>query len=141
MRPEELISRNFEKEFIFSASRSSGPGGQNVNKVNTRLELRFNIDVSHLLTPAEKLIISEKLGKRISGEGDLIIISQSERSQFENKRKAVEKFYLLIARALTHKKKRIPTSPGPGAKAKRLDVKRKRSTIKKLRGSESIGED
>jgi ribosome-associated protein len=142
MKTEELKSRNFENEFTFTATRSSGPGGQNVNKVNTRIELRFNIEISVLLTPGEKLMIYEKLGNKISGEGDLIIISQSERSQFENKRKAVEKFYLLIARALTHKKKRIPTSPGAGAKARRLDVKRKRSEIKKLRGgSDSISEE
>jgi ribosome-associated protein len=142
MKPEELKSRHFEKEFIFSATRSSGPGGQNVNKVNTRIELRFNILTSLLLSEAEKQMIAGKLGKKITGEGDIIIVSQTERSQLENKRIAVEKFYILIAKALTKKKRRIPTSPGAGAIARRLEVKRKRSDIKKSRGnSDSLQRD
>jgi len=135
MKPEELITRNFEKEFVFSASRSSGPGGQNVNKVNSRIELRFNVFTSLLLSPAEKLLLSESIVNKLTDNGEIIIISQSERSQFENKRKAVEKFYRLIAKALTVKKKRFPTHPGAGAIARRLSTKRKRSDIKKLRGS------
>jgi ribosome-associated protein len=134
MKPEELISRHFEKEFIFSATRSSGPGGQNVNKVNTRIELRFNIGSSILLSEVEKQTITAKLGKKITADGDIIIISQSARSQLENKRIAIGKFYILIAKALTKRKRRIPTSPGAGAIARRLEVKRKRSEIKKSRG-------
>jgi ribosome-associated protein len=135
MSPEELILRNFENEFSFSATRSSGPGGQNVNKVNTRVELRFNLEASLLLTAREKQLLSEKLVKKITGNGDILIVSQSERSQFDNKRKTIEKFYKLIASALTIRRKRIPTSPRPASVAKRLDEKRKRSEIKKLRGS------
>jgi ribosome-associated protein len=142
MRPEELISRQFEKEFIFSATRSSGPGGQNVNKVNSKIELRFNIIASLLLSEREKQMIAEKLGKKITENGDIIIISQTERSQLENKRKAVEKFYVLVSKALTVRKRRLPTSPGAGAIARRLEVKRKRSEIKKSRGnSDSIQRD
>lgn len=136
MRPEELISRNFENEFTFSATRSSGPGGQNVNKVNTRIELRFNIEKSSLLSAAEKLILNEKLGKKVTGEGDVIIVSQSERSQFENKKRAIEKFYSLLSKALSRRRRRIPTSPGAGAIARRLEGKRKRSEIKKSRGGQ-----
>jgi ribosome-associated protein len=135
MKPEDLISRNFQNEFTFTASKSSGPGGQNVNKVNTRIELRFSIEASLHLSAVEKMMIFERLRSKITGEGDIIIVSQSERSQFENKRKAIEKFYSLIAKTLTVRRKRIPTSPGKGAIAKRLEAKRKRSDIKKSRGS------
>jgi ribosome-associated protein len=108
MKPEDLISRNFQNEFTFTASKSSGPGGQNVNKVNTRIELRFSIEASLLLSAGEKQMIFERLRSKITGEGEIIIVSQSERSQFENKRKAIEKFYSLIAKTLTLRRKRIP---------------------------------
>lgn len=135
MKPEDLISRNFENEFAFSSTRSSGPGGQNVNKVNTKIELRFKISMSLLLTESEKQLLFEKLGKKVTADGDIIIVSQSERSQTGNKKRAVEKFYRLLANALTRRGKRIPTSPGARAIAKRLEAKRKRSEIKKQRGS------
>lgn len=142
MRPEELISRHFEKEFIFSATRSSGPGGQNVNKVNTKIELRFNIGASLLLSESEKMKVTDKLEKKITADGDIIIVSQSARSQLENKRIAIEKFYILLSKALTVKKRRIPTSPGAGAIERRLKLKRNRSEIKKSRGgSDSLQRD
>jgi ribosome-associated protein len=134
MKPEDLISRNFASECVFSASRSSGPGGQNVNKVNTRIELRFNIETSLLLTEEEKKMILERLKEKITRNGDIIFVSQTERTQPGNKRKVLEKFHIVLAKALTPKKKRIPTSAGKAAKAKRLEEKRKRSEIKKSRG-------
>jgi ribosome-associated protein len=141
MSPEELKYRNFENEFSFSATRSSGPGGQNVNKVNTRIELRFSITRSALLTDAEKTLLYEKIGKKITADGDIIIVAQTERSQTENKKRAVEKFYLMLSKALTVRRRRIPTSPGAGAAARRLESKRKRSLIKKLRGGTERGSD
>jgi ribosome-associated protein len=131
---DELISRRFETEFTFTGTRSSGPGGQNVNKVNSRIELRFNIPDSEKLSPLEKDILLQKLEGRINSAGDLLIVSQTERSQLGNKKKAAEKFYSLLSKALTVRRKRIPTSPTPGSKNKRLEVKRNRSSIKKLRG-------
>lgn len=141
-KSEELILRRFESEFIFTGTRSSGPGGQNVNKVNTRIELRFNINASEKLSAREKRMIIEKLYNRINSAGELILISQSERSQPGNKKKAAEKFYSLLSKALTVRAARIPTSPTAKSRADRLDSKKKRSSVKKLRGkSDSLNED
>lgn len=135
MNVPELKSRKLEDECVFKASRSSGPGGQNVNKVSTRIELRFNIPGSSVLSETEKQLISEKLRNRITSEGDLLIVSQSGRSQLINKEKALEKFYQLLSEALTPRKKRIKTTPTEGSKRMRLEAKRIRSLIKRSRTS------
>lgn len=133
MKPEDLHNRNLESGFVFSTSRSSGPGGQNVNKVNTRVELRFNITGTDLFTPAEKDLILEKLKNRINNEGELILSSQSERTQILNKFNVIEKFYHLVSKALTIPASRRATRPTMGSKIERLDNKKKRGSIKKLR--------
>jgi ribosome-associated protein len=135
MKPEDLTERNLEEEFIFTTSRSSGPGGQNVNKVNTKVELRFNVIKSLRLSDSEKQIISEKLRKRINRIGELLIVSQSERSQIKNKKNAIGKFYNLILKALINKTIRIPTKPSGGSKEKRLEGKKRRALIKRTRSS------
>src|SRR5664279_3647285 len=119
-----LRERDFEKEFIFTASRSSGAGGQNVNKVSTKIELRFNVEESLIFSEEEKAIIHSKLGNRISNEGFLIIQCQSSRSQLKNKEESIEKFFQLITKALTPVKKRKKTRPSLASKAKRLDKKK-----------------
>ncbi len=126
-------SRDFSAEFKFSASRSSGPGGQNVNKVSTKMELRFHVASSALLTDDEKLLVAEKLGSRINAAGELVHVSQSERSQLQNKEKVVEKFYLLLTRALTPRKERKPTKPSRASKEERLEDKRQLSEKKERR--------
>jgi len=119
-----IIDRDFYKEFVFTASRSSGPGGQNVNKVSTKVELRFDVFHSDLLSEEEKEILRIRLQKKITAEGDLIIVSQSERTQLKNKEKTIEKFYTLIWKALTPVKKRRPTRPSAASKEKRIKAKK-----------------
>jgi len=120
-------------ELLFSTSRSGGPGGQNVNKVNTKVELRFRIDYAEGLTEIERSKIKVTLKNKINSEGELLIISQSERTQLSNRKKAEEKFYKLIAGALTEKKPRKATRPTLSSKNERLVGKKLRGTIKKLR--------
>ena len=119
-----ITDRDFSKEFIFTASRSSGPGGQNVNKVSTKVELRFDVYHSDLLSEEEKEILRIRLQKKISAEGFLIIVSQSERTQLKNKEKTIEKFHTLIWKALTPVKKRRPTRPSAASKEKRIVAKK-----------------
>lgn len=118
-----LHNRDFSPEFTITASRSSGPGGQNVNKVSTRVELRFDVKKSVLLSADEKEIILLKLQKKINSSGELILMAQTDRSQLKNRDKAVEKFYKLLIKALTPQKKRKPTRPSRAAKEKRLEEK------------------
>jgi len=134
MEFDEPRKRNLEKELIFSASRSSGPGGQNVNKVSSRIELRFNVTDSVFLTDDEKELIFQKLKNRINAEGELILTSQAERSQLKNKEKVRDNFFRLLTRTLTINPPRISTKPSASSKKERLESKRKRSLIKKARG-------
>ena len=106
-----LKNRDFSPELTFSASRSSGPGGQNVNKVNTRVELRFNIEASGLLNNDEKDLIHKKLKNKINAQGELVVSAQRSRSQLQNKEAAAEKFYKLLEKALTPRKKRAIIYP------------------------------
>ncbi len=129
---DEIIKR-LENECAFSATRSSGPGGQNVNKVNTRVELRFAVGGSTIFTEKEKGLIFTKLGNRINSEGELLLFSEEKRSQLANKQKVFERFVLLLKNALTPKKKRIKTRPTESSKQKRLEKKKINSKKKLLR--------
>jgi ribosome-associated protein len=128
-----LQNRDFSNEFTFSASRSSGPGGQNVNKVNSRIELRFPVNQSALLNDYEKVLIFKKLKNRINNEGELLIAAQTDRSQLKNKEDAISKFYELITKALTPRKHRKATRPTLASKEKRLEVKKQQSEKKSQR--------
>lgn len=127
-----LKQRDFYPEFTFTATRSSGPGGQHVNKVSTRVELRFNVKGSALLTREEKEIILLKLAKKINSEGELILVAQKDRSQLKNKEKVIERFYSLLIKAITPEKKRKPTKLPASAIEKRLEDKKLQSE-KKMR--------
>lgn len=133
MTPEELKNRSLENEFIFSTSRSSGPGGQNVNKVSTKVELRFNLNLSTNFFEEEKELIFNKLRNKINKEGEIILVSQSERTQLMNKNAVIEKFFDLVSKALTVPLKRRSTRPTLTSKLKRLESKRNRSELKKQR--------
>jgi ribosome-associated protein len=133
MTVEELKIRINSSEFRYSASRSGGPGGQNVNKVNTKVELRFRVEKSGSLTDNEKQLVITSLKNRITAEGDILIISQSERTQLQNREHAEEIFYRLVSKALTPKPPRKKTRPTSASRQKRLETKKKRSLIKTLR--------
>ncbi len=130
---EFLKKRDFETEFEFIASKSSGPGGQHVNRTNSKVELRFNISTSLILNEEEKNLIIKKLHNKISQDGILQIVSQQYRSQIKNKEKCIEKFYVLLEKGLITPKKRFKTKPTLSSQIKRLEEKKKHSEKKNFR--------
>lgn len=133
MRLSETQKDQIINELKFSATRSGGPGGQNVNKVNTQVELRFSLEDSMHFTEKEKDILKVKLKNRINSEDELILVSSSERSQLKNKQLVTVRFFELIEKALTPQRKRIKTKPTLASKKKRLETKKQLSQKKQLR--------
>jgi len=125
---------DFSKEFEYRTSRSGGPGGQNVNKVSSKVELRFHVNNSELLSEEEKTLLHEKLGNYITQEGYLQITSQTERSQLANKERCIQKFYELLGKAFTKQKARKATKPSKAAHQERIAAKKKLSDKKANRG-------
>ena len=130
----ETLAQDFTPEFQFQASRSGGAGGQNVNKVSTKVELRFNVLTSSLLDDSQKALIQEKLKNQINSECELIIVSQEERTQLRNKNTVIKKFRELLKKVLFIPKKRLKVKPTIAMIAKRLDSKKKLSEKKANRG-------
>ena len=128
-------SKDVTAELQFTASKSGGPGGQNVNKVNSKITLRFDVANSQLLSEEEKEKIKEKLATRITNEGELLISAQSKRTQLQNKEAAIIKFNKLMGKAFARKKFRKATKPTKSSIKKRLNEKKKHSEKKKLRQS------
>jgi len=118
------MQESLKKEISYRTSRSSGAGGQHVNKVSTRVELLFVIEDSKFLSEEDKEIISTKLKARISKEGILTVACEETRSQSRNKEIAFEKFIGLIEDALKPLKKRVPTKRSKGSIEKRLKDKK-----------------
>ena len=121
-------------EISFKTSRSGGKGGQNVNKVSSKVELNWNIQTSALITEEQREILLSKLSHKITKEGVLQIISQADRSQLGNKQLVLEKLDELLDFAFKIIKKRKETKVPRGVKERRLLVKKKKAEIKKLRG-------
>jgi len=122
-----------ENELEFHTSRSSGPGGQNVNKLNTKVAVIVNIPTCSFLTDAQKEIILKKLSSRLTKDNRLIVESQRFRTQRANRDFAIEKLTDVIEAALRTPKKRRPTKPTYSAVQKRLQQKKRRSDVKKQR--------
>jgi ribosome-associated protein len=133
MNIDRLKERGFDKEFVFKASRSAGPGGQNVNKVNSKVELRFDIQKSVALNDIEKQRILSKNSLYLTQSCELVFTAQTNRSQVKNKEEVTEKFFSYLVKVLTVPKKRKPTKPGKNAIEKRLTKKRNLSEIKQRR--------
>ena len=128
-----LNKADLQKEITYKTSRSGGKGGQNVNKVSSKVELLFDIANSDLFTDDDKALLAEKLQNRLNKDGLVQVICDEERSQYLNKEKAVERLIALLGRALQVQKVRKPTKVSKAAKAARLDSKKKQSAKKENR--------
>ena len=124
---------DLSSEMELTTSLSSGKGGQHVNKTETRVELRFNVIHSCLLSDLQRETIIERLQSRISGEGYLRMYAQKHRSQLANRNDVIDRFYQLLAKTLKPRKKRIKTGVPGGQKLLRLDEKKSQSRKKELR--------
>lgn len=133
MTIRKLSAALLQPELEFSASRSSGPGGQNVNKVNSKVTLKFDVGNSIVLSEEEKSTLLTKLASRLSTAGVLILTSQDKRSQLQNKEAALAKLDTLLTKAFVKKKARKATKPSKGSVQKRIKKKKQHSEKKQWR--------
>ncbi|WP_319559697.1 alternative ribosome rescue aminoacyl-tRNA hydrolase ArfB [Marispirochaeta sp.] len=132
----QWIQENGDERF----ARSAGPGGQNVNKLNTKVQLRIAVDQLPGLSEAEIERLKERLGGRIDTSGELLVQAQDSRSQIRNREIAVERALALISGALKVRKPRKATRPSFSAKARRIEHKKARGAVKRQRRPPGIDE-
>lgn len=121
-------------ELSFAFARSGGPGGQNVNKVSSKVELRWTPATSSALSPDDRAWLLGKLGGQLTGDGELVIVSSRTRDQIVNREDATEKLVALVRAALHRPKPRRKTKPSRAARERRLGSKRHRAAVKSSRG-------
>jgi ribosome-associated protein len=131
-----IDEKDLDERFV----RASGPGGQNVNKVSTAVELRFNIDASSL-SPEVKDRLRSLAGSKLTADGVLLIDSREHRLQSQNREAARVRLASLIRQALVRPRTRKPTKPKASARANRLATKKRRGTIKATRGRKRFDDD
>ena len=126
-----IDEREIEESFV----RSAGPGGQNVNKLSTAVQLRFDVRHSPSLLPAVRARLERLAGRRLTTEGVLIIIAQRHRTQERNREDARQRLFEMIRQAAVRPKSRRPTRPTAASRERRIDRKKRRAGVKRLRGS------
>ena len=120
-------------ELDFTFARSGGPGGQHANTSSTKVELRWDVDASSSLSPEQKSLVHERLGKRINAEGVLVLQASEYRSQTRNRDAVIARFATLLGDALRVQASRRPTKPTRAARKRRLEAKRRRAETKTMR--------
>jgi ribosome-associated protein len=125
----ELDEREVEEQFV----RASGPGGQNVNKLSTAVQLRFDVRHSPSLAPEVRHRLERLAGSRLTRDGVLVIVAQRHRTQLRNRADALERLLELIRQAAIRPVKRRPTRPTKGSRERRIEGKKRRGGIKQMR--------
>jgi ribosome-associated protein len=128
MNPNQLLP-----DVQYQFARSGGAGGQNVNKVATKAELRFDVRNSTLLTDEQRVVLMDKLANKLTTEGELVLTHQTERTQLGNKEKVTKKFLRLIEKAFEIPKPRRATKPSKAAVAERIAGKKRKGEVKEQR--------
>ncbi len=131
--PQSIHSAQLIRELSFTASRSSGAGGQHVNKVNSKVTLKWDVRSSRELNEQQKELLLQKLSKKLTEDGVLILTSQASRSQVKNKEAVLHKLDSLLARAFRKEKVRKTTKPTRASKEKRMTNKRQQAEKKQWR--------